>query len=125
MPLAWRGVGGDQNPLGNVESLDRAPVSIAFAINPDLTVVVNACFELHPDSASSVATDRIWDCHVDPIPNEAEPVGQPLREVVAFLPIGIIVLGLASWTTFSLSNQSVVWLTRRLGPGDFPSSSPP
>ena len=93
MPLAGRGVAGDQNPLWNVESLDRTPVSIAFAINPDFTVVVDTCFELHPDTASSVATDRIWECHVDPIPNEAEPVGQPLREVVAFLPIGINVLG--------------------------------
>ena len=79
VPLAWRGVVGDQNPLWNVESLDRAPISIAFAIYPDLTVVVNTCFELHPDTGSSVATDGIWECHVDPIPGEGEPVGTAAR----------------------------------------------
>lgn len=70
MPLTWRGV--DQNPLWNVESLHRTPVSIAFAIHPDLTVVVDTCFELHLDTASRVATDCIREGHVEPILEEGE-----------------------------------------------------
>ena len=87
---------GHYNPLRDVETLDGAPLPVAFAVHPNFPIVVDARLKQHSYTINRVPFHRFGQRDFDAIPSEGEPTGYPLRQVRGYLPAGIIVVRLAA-----------------------------
>ena len=85
--------------LWSVETLDCPLIAVAFSINPNLSVVVNASFKLDACSLYRMPVHSLWNGYLNPKPYEAEPVGVSLSQVGADRPVGVVVVGQASGAT--------------------------
>jgi len=91
--LAGGGVAADEDPLGHVEPLDGAPVPVAFPVDPNLPVVIDAGLELDSHAVNWMSVHLFGKGHADPVPHEAEAVGHTPSQIVAGLPARIVVIG--------------------------------
>ena len=102
---ARNGLIGDYNPLWHVETLDGSPLSVAFAVHPNLPIVVDARLKQDSYTINRVPFHRFGQRDFDAIPSEGEPTGYPLRQVRGYLPAGIIVVRQPRRTTVGLFHQ--------------------
>jgi hypothetical protein len=72
VPGSRLGIGRDLDALRHIKSLYCAPLSVAFAIDPELTVIVNAGFKEHTGALNRMTMRAFRQDNREPVPGKCQ-----------------------------------------------------